>query len=325
MENRKMNVDRWVDGRLAMLEPARGWRPDVASALVRVRERDRVYHVRRRRWAWVAIAASVASLTVLSVPGRCDSPTSNSCGQPLAGRIWNQVFPKPAEVQPRIAVTPVPSPVAAVPPAPVPAPAVTVAQNRPTSPSSGKPAPAVPASSYNTHFKEFGSPTAPITVEVYTDYECPACAVLYQQAIPMLVSQYVQTGKVKMLHRDFPLTQHPYARLAARFANAAGRLGQYDVVVNHLFQTQNDWSANGNVDRAVAQVLAPGVMQQVRAMVQNDNTLDDTVNADAAMGMSDRLTQTPTLVVVSKGKRQVIAGVPEMNLLQTYLNQLLAK
>lgn len=139
-----------------------------------------------------------------------------------AGRIWNQVFPKPAEVQPRIAVTPVPSPVAAVPPAPVPAPAVTVAQNRPTSPSSGKPAPAVPASSYNTHFKEFGSPTAPITVEVYTDYECPACAVLYQQAIPMLVSQYVQTGKVKMLHRDFPLTQHPYARLAARFANAAG-------------------------------------------------------------------------------------------------------
>lgn len=95
--------------------------------------------------------------------------------------------------------------------------------------------------------------------------------------------------------------------------------------MNHLFQTQNDWSANGNVDRAVAQVLAPGVMQQVRAMVQNDNTLDDTVNADAAMGMSDRLTQTPTLVVVSKGKRQVIAGVPEMNLLQTYLNQLLAK
>jgi hypothetical protein len=43
------------------------------------------------------------------------------------------------------------------------------------------------------------------------------------------------------------------------------------------------------------------------------------------MGMSDRLSQTPTLVVVSKGKRQVIAGVPEMNLLQTYLNKLLAK
>lgn len=149
------------------------------------------------------------------------------------------------------------------------------------------------------------------------------CAALYRQTIPLLIAQYVQTGKVKLLHRDFPLPQHPYARLAARCANASGRLGYYDLVVNQLFQTQSSWSGDGSIDAQVAQVLAPGVLQKVRNPVRNDGTLDDTVTADVAMAMKDGIRQTPTIVVVSKGKRQAIASVPDFDLLKTYLDQLL--
>jgi protein-disulfide isomerase len=162
-------------------------------------------------------------------------------------------------------------------------------------------------------------------LEVYTDYECPACAALYRQVIPLLITQFVQTGKVRLLHRDFPLVQHQYSRLAARYANAAGKMGQYDLAVNQLFQTQDQWGADGNVDKQVAQVLAPGVMQKVRDLVQNDSTLDDTVTADVAMARQDAINQTPTIVVVYKGKRQPIAGFHDFTLLQTYLDQLLAK
>jgi protein-disulfide isomerase len=313
MENRNMNVDRWVEKRLNSLETVRGWRPDAAAALPRVWERDRVYRVRRRRWTWIAVAASLASLSVLAVPGRCDSPGSNSCGQPLAGRLWHEVFPKP--VAPKGPAMALPAPIAAVPPAPP----VTVAQNQASKRQT------TPAAPVPTPFKQAGSPTAPILCEIYTDYECPACAELYRDVMPRLISEYVESGKVRLRHRDFPLPQHQYARLAARYANAAGTLGQYDLVVNHLFQTQSQWENDGSIDHQLAQVLAPGIMQKVRALVKNDAALDDSVAADHAMGVEDRINQTPTIIVVYKGKRQPIAGFPNYVLLKTYLDQLLAK
>jgi hypothetical protein len=49
--------------------------------------------------------------------------------------------------------------------------------------------------------------------------------------------QYVSNGKVKLIHRDFPLRQHPWDSLAAWCANAAGELGQYDIAVNQIFRT----------------------------------------------------------------------------------------
>lgn len=308
-----MNVERWVEKRLNSLETVRDWRPDAAAALPRVWERDRVYRARRRRWAWIAVAASITSLSVLAIPGRCDSPASNSCGQPLARRLWRDVFPKPVAPKPPIEVAPVPF--AAAPPAPP----VTVAQNQ-----APKPQPA-PAAGVAAPFKQSGSPTAPILCEIYTDYECPACAQLYRDVIPRLVSEYVESGKVRLRHRDFPLPQHQNARLAARYANAAGTLGQYDLVVNHLFQTQSQWENDGSIDRQLTQVLAPGIMQKVRALVKNDAALDDSIAADQAMGLQDRINQTPTIIVVYKGKRQPIAGFPNYVLLKTYLDQLLGK
>jgi protein-disulfide isomerase len=175
------------------------------------------------------------------------------------------------------------------------------------------------------NFKESGSPTAKITLEVYTDFECPACRQLYLDTLPPLITEYVTTGKVRLLHRDFPLQMHQFSRLAARFANAAGQIGRYDTVANQLFKTQQDWSQNGNIDAQIAKVLPPGEMQKVRDLVKNDMHLDDTVTADVAMGNSDHLTQTPTMEVVYKGSRQQIGGPVPYNILKSYLDQLLAK
>src|SRR5665213_2681938 len=103
-----------------------------------------------------------------------------------------------------------------------------------------------PATTKN--FKESGSPTAPISMELYTDYQCPHCREFYLTDLPPLIKDFVRTGKVRLLHRDFPLPQFQYSRLAARYANAAGKLGYYDLVANQLFETQPEWSQSGNVD-----------------------------------------------------------------------------
>jgi protein-disulfide isomerase len=181
---------------------------------------------------------------------------------------------------------------------------------------------ALAAASVQKNFKESGSPTAPVSVEIYTDYECPACRQLYMETLPSLNSEFVATGKVHLLHRDYPLPQHQFSKVATRYANAAGTIGKYDVVANQIFVTQPDWSQNGNVDAAVAKVLSPADMEKVRAMVKSDSHLDDSVTQDVAMGNNvDHLNQTPTIVIVAKGKREVINGGAPYAILKQYLEQ----
>ena len=176
-----------------------------------------------------------------------------------------------------------------------------------------------------TNFKETGSASAPITLELYTDYQCPSCRAFYLDTLPSVISQYVATGKVRLIHRDFPLQMHSYSRVAAKYANAAGQLGLYEIVAGQIFKTQQEWEQNGNVDGEVAKVVPPGDMQKIRELVKNDTHLDDTVTTDMAMGNRDGLNQTPTLVIVRKGQRQRIDGPVQFNILKIYLDQMLAK
>jgi protein-disulfide isomerase len=191
-------------------------------------------------------------------------------------------------------------------------------------PAAPKKAAATPAAAKN--FKESGSPTAPIKIELYTDYECPACRDLYMNTLPSLNSDFVATGKVQLIHRDYPLPQHQYSKLATRYANAAGTIGKYEVVANQLFVTQPQWSANGNVEAVVSKVLAPAEFEKVKALVKSDTHLDDTVVTDVAMGNNtDHLNQTPTIVIIAKGKRDVIGGGMPYMILKQYLNQKLSQ
>jgi protein-disulfide isomerase len=173
------------------------------------------------------------------------------------------------------------------------------------------------------NYKQTGNPSAPVTLEIYSDYQCPACARFYTDTYPQLYADYVKTGKVKLIHRDFPLPQHPHAREAANFANAAGEAGGYDAAVMQCFKTQTQWEANGNIEGELAKVLTPGVMQKVRARVAHPAGLDKTVNDDVERGVSDRLDQTPTMIIVARGKRQKVAPIPAYNFLKSYLDQVL--
>jgi protein-disulfide isomerase len=205
-------------------------------------------------------------------------------------------------------------------------PALLLTAQTPAAPKKAADHKALAAASLPKNFKESGSPTAPVTVEIYTDYECPACRDLYMNTLPSLTADFVATGKVHLVHRDYPLPQHQFSKLATRYANAAGTIGKYDLVANQLFVTQPEWSQNGNVDATVAKVLGPADLEKVRALVKTDSHLDDSVAQDVAIANSqDHLTQTPTLVIVAKGKRDVIGGGMPYSILKQYLNQKLAQ
>jgi protein-disulfide isomerase len=178
---------------------------------------------------------------------------------------------------------------------------------------------ATPAGAKN--FKESGSPSAPITLEVYTDYQCPHCREFYLDVLPSLTKEFIATGKVRLIHRDFRLPQFQYSKTATRYANAAGQIGKYDVVARQLFETQPEWSQNGDVDSTVAKVLSPAEIDQVRTLVKTDSHLDDGPLHDEAMAINqDHLRATPTVVIVYKGKREQVSGGVTYPLLKAYLN-----
>jgi protein-disulfide isomerase len=185
-------------------------------------------------------------------------------------------------------------------------------------------APAVTAKPAPLNYKEAGSPAAPVVMEIYSDYECPFCAVFYTNVVPQLTAEFVKTGKVRIIHRDFPLPQHPFAKLAARYANAAGETGHYEEAVDQLFRRQSEWTAKGNVDSTLSNVLSPETMQKIRTLVQTDPALDTTIATDFSAVTRDQVNQTPTIVFVYKGVRRKVVAPPTFDLLRSYLNELLA-
>ncbi|MGB2900444.1 MAG: thioredoxin domain-containing protein [Candidatus Acidiferrum sp.] len=171
--------------------------------------------------------------------------------------------------------------------------------------------------------KAFGSKSAPVAMEVFSDFQCPACKTLYISTNRKIMDDYVSTGKVYLIHRDFPLAMHAHSRVAARYARAAAQLGKNEPVEQALFQNQEKWEQSGDVDGTVAAVLSPAEMAKVRALVKG-GTLDAAIDKDFALGQLYRVNQTPTTVFHSGGQTYPYAGVMSYDTLKSFLDQLLS-
>jgi protein-disulfide isomerase len=172
--------------------------------------------------------------------------------------------------------------------------------------------------------KAFGSKNAPVIMEEFSDYQCPACKTLYTTTNRLLMDNYVSTGKVYLIHRDFPLAMHAYSRIAARYARAAADIGKIEPIEQTLFQNQEKWEQNGDVDGTVAAVLSPSEMTKVRALVKG-GTLEPLIDKDFALGQMYRVNQTPTTVFHCKGQTYPYAGVMTYDTMKQFLEQLLSQ
>ena len=84
-----------------------------------------------------------------------------------------------------------------------------------------------------------GKKDAPVTLIEFSDYQCPFCRRFFQSTLPALKTEYIKTGKVRYVFRDFPLDQiHPYARKAAEAAHCAGDQDKYWEMHDLLFENQ---------------------------------------------------------------------------------------
>jgi protein-disulfide isomerase len=171
--------------------------------------------------------------------------------------------------------------------------------------------------------KALGSPTAPIVIDLYSDFQCPHCKDLHDNVMPQLIAEYVNTGKVYLVRHYFIL-KFPYSRLSALYAGAAEKIGRYNEASDALFRTQPVWSQTGNVDQAVTAALSPTDAQKVRNLVK-DPTVAMEVEKDSLLGTGQNVRSTPTMIFTHKGRKTTIDLVMSYSMLKRFLDGMLAQ
>jgi protein-disulfide isomerase len=110
-----------------------------------------------------------------------------------------------------------------------------------------------------------GLTNAPVTIIEFSDFECSFCERFYTQTLPKIETEYIQTGKVRLVYRDFPLDIHQNAQKAAEASKCADEQGKYWEYHNMLFDNQQALDISS-------------LMLYAKELKLNENTFNDCLN-----------------------------------------------
>ncbi len=155
-----------------------------------------------------------------------------------------------------------------------------------------------------------GQADAPITLVEFTDYECPFCARHFTQTYGQIKTEYVDTGKVKIVVRDYPLSFHPKAMKAAMAAECAGDQDKYFEMHDLLFINQAAWSGLADAVPTFKQYAGQiGLDQSTFDACLDTDAHKDEIDKDFADGSASGISGTPGFWVLGPdGQSQQISG-----------------
>jgi len=144
-----------------------------------------------------------------------------------------------------------------------------------------------------------GRPDAPVTILEYASLTCPHCATFHKETLPKLRSEYIDTGKVKLVFRDFPLD-----KLALSAAGLARCMPpeRFFPILSILFDAQMSWATAADPMAALARIGKTGGLSEEEA--QRCTSADahlDTVVAQRLEGEKRyEIRSTPSFVIAGK-------------------------
>ncbi len=145
-----------------------------------------------------------------------------------------------------------------------------------------------------------GDANAPVEIVEYTDYQCPFCGRAFEQSFPQIKKDYIDTGKVRFVLKNYPLPFHPDAKPAAIAANCAFAQGndQFWKYHDELFTKQDAWSQKADPTpdfKAIAKDL--GLDESKFASCLNDPKIAAEVDKDVSQGSADGVSGTPSFFI----------------------------
>ena len=149
-----------------------------------------------------------------------------------------------------------------------------------------------------------GSADAPITMIEFSDFQCPFCARFYSETLPLIKANFIDTGVVKMVYRDFPIQSiHPNAVPAAVASECADEQGSYWEYHDMLFDNMETW---GPLATETALEQFKGYAADLELDVETFSTCLDTgkymddVTKDYTDGVAYGITGTPAFFLGSE-------------------------
>ena len=153
--------------------------------------------------------------------------------------------------------------------------------------------------------KIMGEASAPVTIVEYFSLGCPHCRKFHETILPKLKTEYIDTGKVRLVFRDFPLDGVSYgAALLTRCMNDLA----YFPMVDTLFAQQETWHVQGGIEQVKTIAKSAGLDDATfNACVNNQASKDQIKAVQDEAANKFKINSTPTFFINDR----VLAGVSE--------------
>ncbi len=145
-----------------------------------------------------------------------------------------------------------------------------------------------------------GDKQSKVVLVEYSDFQCPACKIFYS-FLKQIEEKY--GAKMELVYRNFPLSQHANAMLAAQAAEAAGRQGKFWEMHDMIFEGQDAWANQSNADAqntfvSYAQSLKLNIDQFKNDL--NSAEIKTKIEQDYRGGIKSGVNATPTFFLNGK-------------------------
>jgi protein-disulfide isomerase len=189
-------------------------------------------------------------------------------------------------------------------------------ETRPVVPQAAAPAPARPVDDKVSYAfvpgtYTMGKEDAPLVLVEYTDYQCPFCQRFHNDAFAQIKTNYIDTGKIRFITRDFPLSFHENAMRGAVAARCSAEQGKFwdfrNTLIANASQLQADkiavYAQNASMD-----------VGKFKACIDSDK-YKAAIDKDMAEGQAAGVTGTPAFVLgrIQNGKIEgvrIVGAVP---------------
>ena len=150
-----------------------------------------------------------------------------------------------------------------------------------------------------------GSENSPIRIDVFSDFQCSACREFYLSTVRKVLREYSSKDKVCVVYHEYPLRQHPYSHDAARYCEAAWRMGLQKLlpVMESIYVDQANWAQDGTLEDSVAKALSREDFLKLQEIMK-DPSINEAIEKEIRLGDKEKVTATPTLIISYPGKKK---------------------
>lgn len=150
-----------------------------------------------------------------------------------------------------------------------------------------------------------GDPNAPIEIVEYSSLTCPHCRQFHIDILPELKKNYLDTGRAKLVYRDFPFDQ--LGLMAAILARCAPP-PRYFQFLDVLFENQEKWSRDADPVKALARIGTLGGLSEsdFLACTNNRAIVDGVLQSRLEAGNRYEVNSTPSFII--NGEKRIVGS-----------------